>query len=339
MKILVLGGTVFLGRHLVEAALERGHDVAMFNRGRSNPGLFPDVERLLGDRDGDLAALGGREWDAVVDLSGFVPRQVRAVGERLGDGAGHYTFLSSVSVYPDQADKSEDAPVRALEDPGSENVNRDYGGLKALCERTVEELYPGRALKVRSGLIAGPYDPTNRFTYWPVRLSAGGEVLAPDAPDLPVQYIDARDEAAWILDMAEGGASGTFNVTGPASMLTFGEFLQSCLEVTGANARFTLVPEGFLGAHGVQPWTDMPLWLPQKLAIVHSCPVERALAAGLRLRPLEQTIADTLAWGRQAGQAGPSEPQVDAGGRVRTPGGISPQREAELLRHWHGERG
>jgi 2'-hydroxyisoflavone reductase len=259
------------------------------------------------------------------------------VGERLGDRTGHYTFLSSVSVYrPGQADKSEDAPVQELEDPGSEDVNHDYGGLKALCERTVEELYPGRALNIRSGLIAGPHDPTNRFTYWPVRLSAGGEVLAPDAPGFPVQYIDARDEAAWILDMAERGAAGTFNVTGPESSLTLGDFLQTCLEVTAADVRLTWVPEGFLGAHEVQPWTDMPLWLPEKLAYVHSCPMERALAAGLRLRPVEQTIADTLAW---ASQAGPSEPQVDAGGRVRTPAGISRQREAELLRHWHGERG
>jgi len=266
-----------------------------------------------------------------------VPRQVRAVGERLGDRAGHYTFLSSVSVYPiGRADKSENAPVQELEDPASEDVNRDYGGLKALCERTVEELYPGRALNVRSGLIAGPHDPTNRFTYWPVRLSAGGEVLAPDAPGFPVQYIDARDEAAWILDMAERRASGTFNATGPESALTLGELLQTCLEVTGADARLTWVPEGFLGAHGVQPWTDMPLWLPEQLAAVHSCPMERALAAGFRLKPVEQTIADTLAW---ASRAGPSEAQVDAGGRVRTPAGISPQREAELLRHWHGERG
>ena len=337
MKVLVLGGTVFLGRHLVEAALERGHQVAMFNRGRSNPELFPDVERLVGDRDGDLAALDGGAWDAVVDLSGFLPRQVRAVAERLGDRAGHYTFLSSVSVYRiDQYDKSEDAPVLELEDPGSEEVNRDYGALKALCERTAEGLYPGRVLNVRSGLIAGPHDPTNRFTYWPLRVARGGEVLAPDSRRLHVQYIDARDEAAWILDMAERGASGTFNVTGPESTLTLGELLQSCLEVTGADARFTWVPQGFLGAHEVQPWTDLPLWLPLELPDSHSCPVDRALAAGLHLRPLKQTIADTLAW---AGQAGPAEPQVDAGGRVRTPAGMSLEREAELLRHWHGGDG
>jgi 2'-hydroxyisoflavone reductase len=337
LKILVLGGTVFLGRHLVGAALERGHEVAMFNRGRSNPELFPDVERLVGDRDGDLAALDRGVWDAVVDLSGFVPRQVRSVAERLGGRAGHYTFLSSVSVYGiTQFDKSEDARVLELEDPAGEDVNRDYGALKALCERTAEELYPGRVLNVRSGLIAGPHDPTNRFTYWPLRLARGGEVLVPAAQNCPVQYIDARDEAAWILDMAERGAPGTFNVTGPESRLTLGELLQSCLDVTGADARFTWIPEGFLGGHEVQPWTDLPLWLPAKMATGHVCPVERALAAGLRLRPLEETIADTLAWARQAG---PTHPQVDAGGRVRTPAGLSVEREAELLHHWHDGHG
>jgi 2'-hydroxyisoflavone reductase len=266
-----------------------------------------------------------------------VPGQVRAVAERLGDRTGHYTFLSSVSVYPiDQADKSEDAPVAELAEPSSEDVSQHYGALKALCERAAGECHPGRLLNVRSGLIAGPYDPTNRFTYWPVRLAAGGEVLAPAAEDLPVQYIDARDEAAWILDMAERGTAGTFNVTGPRSPLTFGELLRRCLETAGGEARLTWVSEAFLLEHGVRPWTDLPLWLPSELAAVHPSPVQRALATGLRLRPLEDTITDTLAWARRTG---PAEPQVDAGGRLRTPAGISREREAELLRLWHREGG
>src|SRR5215213_1190009 len=219
MRILILGGTVFLGRHVAEAALARGHDLTLFNRGQTNPELFPDVERLRGDRTGDLAALSGREWDAVVDTSGYVPRAVRASAELLRDSARHYTFVSSISVYASYAEAvTEDSPVAQLDGASAEELAPDfsnYGALKALCEEEAERAFGGRALNVRAGLIVGPHDPTGRFTYWPHRIARGGEVLAPGAPRRPVQLIDVRDLAAWIVDSAETGLAGRFNAVSP----------------------------------------------------------------------------------------------------------------------------
>ena len=329
----MLGGTVFLGRHLVEAALQRGHEVTLLNRGRTNPDLFPEAEHLVGDRDEDLSALHGRSWDAAVDTSGYLPRQVRAVTELLSDSLAHYAFVSSLSVYPlGQLDKAEHAPVVELEDEATEDVEQHYGGLKALCERAAEATMPGRVLNVRSGLIVGPHDPTNRFTYWVTRLARGGEVLAPGDPDLQVQFIDARDQAAWILDMAERGATGTFNVVGPEERFSFGALLERCHAVAGSAVRLTWVEEEFLREHGVAPWTELPLWLPAEIAEVWAVPIGHALAAGLRFRPVEGTIADTLAWAREQRAAG------GAGGGTRTflePAGLAPEREVELLRLWH----
>ncbi|MBA2383677.1 MAG: epimerase, partial [Actinobacteria bacterium] len=216
LRLLLLGGTRFLGRAVAEAALARGHELTLFNRGETNPALFPEAERLRGDRDGDLSALEGREWEAVVDPSGFVPRVVGASAELLADAAGHYVFVSSISVYrpPIAPGLDEYAPVAELDDPSSENVQQDYGGLKALCELAVEERFPGRSTHVRAGLIAGPHDPTGRFTYWAHRLRRSGEVLAPGPPEQPVQFIDVRDLAEWILLCAERGTAGVFNATG-----------------------------------------------------------------------------------------------------------------------------
>ena len=226
MRLLVLGGTRFLGRHLVEAALARGHEVTLFNRGQTNPELFPGVERLTGDRDGGLDALRGRRWDAVVDPSGYVARVVRQSCELLAGAAGAYAFISTASVYPLYSeDKSEDGPLDRLADPASEDVRADYGALKAVCESVVTGAFGDRALIVRSGLIVGPHDPTGRFTYWAARLARGGEVLGPGAPERRVQFIDARDQVAWILDMLEAGRGGPYNVTGPTTPLTFGELL------------------------------------------------------------------------------------------------------------------
>jgi 2'-hydroxyisoflavone reductase len=333
VRVLVLGGTVFLGRHVVDAALGRGHQVTLFNRGRSNPDLFPEAELLVGDREGDLSALEGHSFDAVVDLSGFLPRQVRSVIERLGSEIPHYSFISSISVYPmGQLDKSENAPVVELEDPASEDVDSHYGGLKALCEQEADALLPGRVLNVRSGLIAGPNDPTNRFTYWPVRAARGGEILAPGDPDLPVQFVDVRDEAAWILEMGERGSTGTFNVTGPATPLTMGALLDLCLSEAPEGSSLCWVSEEYLREQRVAPWTELPLWVPAELAGIHAAPIGHALSAGLRHRPVRETIAETREWALRAGR---TAPQVDAGGRLRTPAGMPAQREAELLRLWH----
>jgi 2'-hydroxyisoflavone reductase len=319
MKLLVLGGTVFLGRHLVEAALGRGYEVTLFNRGRTNPDLFPGVERLAGDRDGGLELLAGRRWDAVVDTSGYVPRVVRQSAELLS-GSGFYAFVSTASVYPIHSpDKSEEGPVERLDDPATEEVTAHYGGLKALCEEVVTDMFGPRALLVRSGLIVGPFDRTGRFTYWAVRLGRPGEVLAPGAPERPVQFIDARDQAAWILDMAEAGRGGTFNVTGPTRPLTFGELLG------GHPGPVTWVPDQFLLDEGVKPWTELPLWIPPPMGDLNM-PVERAVAAGLRCRGVDETVRDTRAW---------AAAQSDHG----LPAQVTPEREAELLERWHARVG
>jgi len=332
LKLLVLGGTAFLGRHYVEAALEAGHEVTLFNRGQTHPELFPEIERLHGDRNADLSPLRGRDWDAVFDPSAFVPRQVRAVLEALDGRAGHYAFVSSISVYPlYQADKSESAPVIQLEDPSTEDVGASYGGLKALCERAAAEMLPGRVLTIRAGLIVGPHDPSNRFTYWPARIARGGEVLAPGSPDTRVQFIHARDIADWALNMAGRGGSGTFNVTGPEPPTTMGQVLDACVAVSRGGATLTWVSEEFLLEQKVGPWMEMPLWLPPHLGSLQA-PIERAVAEGLRFRPLAQTVAETLAWERGCE---PDPPQLDAGGRVRQRGGMAPEREQELLAAWH----
>lgn len=310
MRLLVLGGTAFLGRAVVEEALERGHEVTLFNRGRTNPELFPEAEKLRGDRDGDLAALAGRSWDAVVDPSGFVPRVVRASAELLADAVEHYTFVSSISVYASRG------RLIKLDDPATEDVQQHYGGLKVLCERVVGELYPGRSASVRAGLIVGPYDPTGRFTYWPHRIARGGEVLAPGPVERPVQLIDVRDLAAWMLHLGERQVAGTFDATGPATM---GTVVDACLRVTRSDARITWVDDAFLLDQGVGEWLELPLWLasPEHRHLLEA-DVSDALAAGLRLRPVDETAGATLASAR---------PVVGVG--------LAPERERELLVSWH----
>src|SRR5579875_3385469 len=303
MKLLILGGTVFVGRHLVDAALARGHEVTLFNRGQHNADLYSDVEKLHGDRDGGLAPLQGRRWDAVVDTCGYVPRVVRASAALLAPQVEHYTFISSISVYPDTSPPGTDekAAVGALEDEATEEVTGEtYGPLKALCERAAEEAMPGRVLVVRPGLIAGPYDPTDRFTYWPRRVAQGGEVLAPGSPGSPVQFIDARDLAAWTLRMVEDRRTGVYNATGPDSALTMGELLATCRDASESNARFTWVDESFLLRQGVAPWTEIPLWIPEEMNMqgLSAVDVRKARSAGLTFRPLVETVRDTLAWDR-----------------------------------------
>jgi 2'-hydroxyisoflavone reductase len=299
--------------------------VTLFNRGETNPGLFPEVEKLRGDRGGDLDALRGRTWDAVVDPSARIPRWVRASGEILADAVEYYTFISSGSVYAETSRPGydESSPVHTLADETVEEITdpETYGALKVLCERAAEELMPGRVLSVRAGLIVGPYDPTGRFTYWVHRIVRGGDVLAPEPREQPVQLIHARDLADWILDMATRRAAGVFNVTGPAQPLTMEELLDECVDATGSDARLVWLAEDFLLDRGVEPWSDLPLWLapgrnPGEAGFL-AMDVSRALAAGLRFRALRETILDTLSR---------AEPTRDAG--------LLDERESDLLEAW-----
>jgi len=321
MRILVLGGTIFLGRHAVDHALARGHEVTLFHRGRHGAELFPEVERILGDRDGGLDALGDREWDAVIDTCGYVPRVVGDSARRLADRAGLYVFVSSLSVYADDSTPGQDesGPVVELSDPTVETVTGEtYGGLKALCERAAEDAMPGRTLSVRPGLIVGPHDPTDRFTYWPVRVARGGPVLAPAPPENPVEFTDVRDLGAFLVHAAETGSTGVTNASGPTpEKTTTGALLDCCREVAGSDAELRWADETFLEEHGVAPWSDLPLWVGTGMPGFSTRSTERAVAAGLAFRPMEETIRDTLRWAR------------DREGPLKA--GLSPEREAELI--------
>jgi 2'-hydroxyisoflavone reductase len=322
VKLLVLGGTRFLGRHLVEAALARGHEPTLFNRGRTAPELFANVEQLRGERDGDLVALRGRSWDAVVDTCGYLPRVVRRSAEALRDSVARYLFVSSISVYADAsvAGQDEQSPRATLPRPDCEDVPNHYGALKAACEDEVQRLFGGRAILIRPGLIVGPFDPSGRFTYWVQRVARGGTLLAPPSPEYPVQFIDARDLASWTLDLLERGLSGAFNASGPDHRLTFGAFLEECRRVLNPGARFVWPDAGFLGRHGVAPWSELPLYAGDDGRGLNEVCLARAHAAGLRLRPLGETCLDTARW---------------AGGAPLPDGvGLAAGREAELLRAW-----
>ena len=305
MNLLVLGGTVFLGRHLVDAALSRHHHVTLFNRGQHNADLYPDLEKLHGDRDGGLGVLKGRNWDAVVDTCGYVPRLVGDSARLLADAVEHYTLISSLSVYDDlsMTRLTESAAVKTLEDETIEEVTPGsrgtYGPLKALCEQAADAVMPGRVLHVRAGLIVGPYDRTDRFTYWVVRVVVGGAILAPPNPGAQVQFIDARDLSQWIIDMAEQKKAGIYNTTGPADTLTFQQFLIACQQTLGSEAEFHWASPDVLAAHEVTPWNNLPLWTPDTARGLLEVEISNAIADGLAFRPLSETIRDTLAWAQK----------------------------------------
>jgi 2'-hydroxyisoflavone reductase len=297
MRLLILGGTLFLGRHLAQEALRRRHHVTLFNRGRTAPGLFPEALHLVGDRDGDLEALRGRRWDAVIDTSGQDPAAVRESAALLEPAAGHYTFVSSISAYGTfpRPGIDEDAPTAQS---ASEDVADGYGVRKAACERAVAAAFPGRSCLVRAGLLVGPHDPTERFGRWVRELAAGGTVRAPADRDQRVQLVDARDLAAWMLDGAEQRQAGTFNATGPATPLTLGSALERVRDAAGGGAELEWVRPETLRTEGLEPWDDVPLWLdlprhPELLGFM-AMDNSRALAAGLAFRPLEETVRDIL---------------------------------------------
>ncbi len=315
-----------MGRHIVEEALRRGYEVTLFNRGQSNVDIYPNVETRIGDRDGDLTALEGGRWDAVVDTCGYVPRVVNDSATFLSSVVDHYTFVSSISVYADVSKPgvNELSPVGTLADPEIEEVTGEtYGPLKAMCEQAAEKAMPGRVLNIRPGLIVGPYDPTDRFSYWPSRIAQGGEVLVPEPKEAPVQFIDARDLANWILDMIVAGQTGTYNATGPDQFLSFGSMLTAIQRTVSGDGVFSWVDPGFLLQKDVQPWMELPLWLgPGEYEGMLSVSTEKAKEAGLKFRSLDDTSRDTLSWLRSR--------SADHEWRA----GITLERERELLDAW-----
>jgi len=318
VRLLLLGGPKFVGRAVIDVASARGHEVTLFNRGTTGAGLYPELDRVVGDRDGGLEGLRGREWDAVVDTSGYLPRVVGQSAGLLADAVGHYVFVSSISVYASFAEVvDEGSELAELSAPGSEDISADYGALKALCEREVDTAFPGRSTAVRAGLIVGPHDPTGRFTYWPHRVARGGDVLVPGPAWRPVQLVDVRDLAAWIVTAAEERLSGAFNATGPATM---GAVLDAARRASGSTARAVEVDDAFLTGQGVGEWMELPLWIdPSNNDWRHFMEVDatRATAAGLTFRPLDETVAGALA-----------EAALVEGV------GLTPERETELLTAW-----
>ena len=322
MRLLVIGGTSFVGRHIVAHALASGHELTLFNRGVTNPQLFPEAERLRGDRDGGLAPLRGRRWDAAVDTCGYVPRVVGDSATLLADAVERYLFVSTLSVYPDEVPPGADEDAPLLE-PLAEDVedvtDETYGPLKVACERVVATALPDRALILRPGLIVGPDDPTDRFTYWVRRIATGGEVLAPAPPEDPVQFIDVRDLAAFALRHLEAQTAGIFNTIAPPVPL--GDLLEACRAASNSDASITWAPELFLRAQGVEPWSDLPMWLPE-FPGANTFDPGRAISAGLAPRPIDATVRDTLTWDR----ARPQRP-IEAG--------LRPEREREILTAFH----
>jgi 2'-hydroxyisoflavone reductase len=334
LRILILGGTGFTGPYQVRYALSRGHKVTTFNRGKTHPGELPNkVEQLIGDRNGKLDALKDRQWDVVIDNPTTLPAWVRDVAQILKGNVEQYVFISTVSVYGEvKTGPDENAPTEKYEgaDPYKETLEamkaggyKTYGPLKTLSEREAEKWFPGKTLIIRPGLIVGPRDETDRFTYWPVRIDRGGEVLAPGSPDDPVQFIDARDLAEWTIRMVENRETGVYNATGPAKPLGIGGMLDGIKAALKPDAKFTWVSEEFLTEEKVQPWSDMPVWTGKESALARA-KIDRALSKGLTFRPLAETARDTLAWFK-------SLPQ-DRQSKLRA--GLTPEREAEVLAAW-----
>ncbi|WP_264446944.1 SDR family oxidoreductase [Bacillus cereus] len=344
MKILILGGTRFLGRAFVDEALKRGHEVTLFNRG-TNKEIFPEVEQLIGDRNGDVLSLENRKWDVVVDTCGFSPHHIRNVGEVLKDNIEHYIFISSLSVYKDwiphhikedytlQPEPPADQ-IKAVEN-GEISPFEHYGALKVLCEKEAEKYWPGRVLHVRAGLLSGIFDYTDRLPYWIQRVAKGGNVLVPGRKDRPVQLVDIKDVASFGLNMAENNKVGTFNITGPNYEMTMEELLNTCKKVMNSDAEFVWIDESFMKEHKVEPWTEMPLWIPETFPLEgetkpwkggFSISIDSAVKEGLTFRSLENTVTDVYVWMRDM-----KDRELKAG--------IEIEREQVLLDKWREIKG
>ena len=331
LSILILGGTGFIGPNQVRYAVDRGHDVTLFNRGKTNPGLFPKVKKLIGDRnlpDGHNV-LKGKKFDVVIDNPTTLPQWVKGAGEALKGNVGHYIFVSTISVFSDYSNPvDENGPLNA---PGSmdvkpENARAQYGALKVRSELEAKEQFGDKVTIVRPGLIVGPGDLTDRFSYWPVRIDKGGEIMAPGAPTDPVQYVDARDLSEWIVRLAEGSVFGTFNATGPKTPTNIAELLYGIKAVTTSDAHFTWVDADFLAANRVSGWSDMPVWMAPRgrTAAFARVNCSKAYAAGLTFRPLADTAKDTLAWYH-------SRPAAE---QEKAAAGIASDKEKTVLAAW-----
>jgi len=329
MKILILGGTVFLGRALVNAALNGGHQITLFNRGLSNPGLFHNLEIIISDRDSDLYALNDRKWDVVIDTSGYLPEAVRKSAEKLANKVGVYVFISTLSVYADnnQIGIDENYPLAKLTTTDIKKVNSEnYGPLKVSCEQIVQQHFPDSALILRPGLIVGPHDPTDRFTYWPVRVSHSSEVLAPGRPNRQIQFIDARDLAEWTIRLIELEKYGVYNAVGPNNTLSMMEFLDSCDRMCHGETKFTWVSEKFLLDEKIEPWTNIPLWVPEidkGNSGFFAFDNTKAIKDGLTFRNIDNIVYDTCSWA----EARPSDHIWRAG--------IDRAKQTQLLEKWY----
>ena len=339
LRILILGGTGFLGPELVEAAQERGHHLTLFNRGKTRPGLFAKdetIEKLQGDRDPKnapgLQALEQGSWDAVIDTSGYVPRVVGASAKLLAPRVKQYVFISTISVYADlsKPNGDESLPLATMPDETSEDVPQFYGALKALSEKAAEEAMPGKVLVIRPGLIVGPGDPTGRFTYWPLRVKRGGEVLAPGTGEDPAQIIDARDLAKWTIHMVEQQEMGIYNAVG--SPMPMRELLAGVKQGVPSDARFTWVPAAFLEKQKVAPWQDMPVWIPAEGDMLGAGTIssKKAQAKGLTFRPVADTARDTVTWFEGL------TPELQQ--KFSSRAGLKPEREQEVLEAWHAQQ-
>jgi 2'-hydroxyisoflavone reductase len=341
LRILILGGTGFTGPFQVQYALSRGHKVTVFNRGKTHPGELPkEAEQLIGDRNGQLDALKNRKWDVCIDIPTTLPVWVRDAAQILKGNVDRYVFISTISVFSDVSKPNMDENGPLAEYKGADAMAETqatlganpglYGQLKVLSEKEAEKWFPGKALIIRPGLIVGPGDPSDRFTYWPVRIEKGGEVLAPGTPNDPVQFIDGRDLAEWVIRMVEQGTVGTFNATGPAYKLTMGKMFDEIKAATKSNATFTWADADFLRAQKVRAWSDMPTWVPPRGDSIGFSQIntQKALSKGLTFRSIGDTTKATLEWFHKQ----PAERQA------KLKAGLTAEREATVLAAWHAQQ-